>query len=63
MRFVTIVVFVVSELAMLHLDRDLQERLLGRPVRDVLTPADRRAFRGQRVLVTGAGETPCDRRA
>lgn len=33
----------------------LQEVLLGRPERTVLTAADRRQFRGQRVLVTGAG--------
>jgi FlaA1/EpsC-like NDP-sugar epimerase len=29
--------------------------LLGRPVRQVLTTADRRAFRRRRVLITGAG--------
>ncbi|MGD9905716.1 MAG: polysaccharide biosynthesis protein [Vicinamibacterales bacterium] len=29
--------------------------LLGRPVRQLLTAADRRAFRGRRVLITGAG--------
>jgi FlaA1/EpsC-like NDP-sugar epimerase len=33
----------------------MQQRLLGRPVREVLTPRDRAAFSGQRVLVTGAG--------
>ena len=33
---------------------ELQE-LLGRPVRHVLTATDRRAFRGRRVLITGAG--------
>jgi O-antigen biosynthesis protein WbqV len=37
------------------MDRALQERLLGRPVTDVLTAADVRAFRGRRVLVTGGG--------
>jgi O-antigen biosynthesis protein WbqV len=31
------------------------ESLLGRAVREVLTEADRRELRGQRVLVTGAG--------
>ncbi len=30
-------------------------RLLQRPIRRLLTAADRRAFRGRRVLVTGAG--------
>ncbi len=40
---------------MIHLDSDAQARLLGRPVRAVLTDDDRRAFAGQRVLVTGAG--------
>ncbi len=34
---------------------DVQQRLLGRPVRAVLTDGDREAFAGQRVLVTGAG--------
>ncbi|MBS1818535.1 MAG: polysaccharide biosynthesis protein [Acidobacteria bacterium] len=29
--------------------------LLGRPVRQVLSPQDRRAFAGRRVLITGAG--------
>jgi len=38
-------------------DRALQEQLLGRDVRDVLTDADRRTFSGQRLLVTGAGGT------
>jgi FlaA1/EpsC-like NDP-sugar epimerase len=33
----------------------LQEILLGRRERQVLTAAERRTFRGQRVLVTGAG--------
>lgn len=40
---------------MVDLSRDIQERLLGRPVRGLLTPADRRALAGQRLLVTGAG--------
>lgn len=31
------------------------ERLLARPVRQVLSAADRRAFAGRRVLITGAG--------
>lgn len=38
-----------------QLPQGLEERLLDRPVRVVLTPRDRRAFAGQRVLVTGAG--------
>jgi O-antigen biosynthesis protein WbqV len=38
-------------------DRALQEQLLGREVRDVLTPADRRVLAGQRLVVTGAGGT------
>jgi len=33
----------------------MEEQLLGRPAQDLLTPADRAAFRGQRLLVTGAG--------
>jgi FlaA1/EpsC-like NDP-sugar epimerase len=33
----------------------LQEILLGRRERDLLTPADRRALAGQTVLITGAG--------
>jgi FlaA1/EpsC-like NDP-sugar epimerase len=37
------------------MSRDLQEQLLGREVRAVLTDGDRAALRGQRVLVTGAG--------
>jgi FlaA1/EpsC-like NDP-sugar epimerase len=37
------------------LDKDAQERLLGRPTDGVLTGGDRRALRGQRLLVTGAG--------
>jgi O-antigen biosynthesis protein WbqV len=40
---------------MMHLPADIQERLLGRPIRDLLTDADRAAFAGQRLLVTGAG--------
>jgi FlaA1/EpsC-like NDP-sugar epimerase len=40
---------------MIPLDRDAQERLLGRPTERVLTSTDRRALRGQRLLVTGAG--------
>ena len=38
-------------------DRALQEQLLGRDVREVLTDSDRRTFSGQRLLVTGAGGT------
>ena len=34
---------------------DELQTLLGRPVRQVLTAADRQAFRGRRVLITGAG--------
>jgi FlaA1/EpsC-like NDP-sugar epimerase len=37
------------------LDAAAQERLLGRPVRAVLTGKDRQMFAGQRLLVTGAG--------
>jgi FlaA1/EpsC-like NDP-sugar epimerase len=37
------------------LSHEIQERLLGRPVRSVLTATDRRALAGQRVLITGAG--------
>lgn len=40
---------------MLDLHPDVQEHLLGRSVRDLLTPADRAACAGQRILVTGAG--------
>ncbi len=40
---------------MTDFDREAQERLLGRRVEAVLTAPDRRAFRGQRVLITGAG--------
>ncbi|MCC7242347.1 MAG: polysaccharide biosynthesis protein, partial [Acidobacteria bacterium] len=35
-------------------DRDI-EAILGRPVCRLLTAADRRAFAGRRVLITGAG--------
>ncbi|HEX5213971.1 MAG TPA: SDR family NAD(P)-dependent oxidoreductase, partial [Vicinamibacterales bacterium] len=38
-----------------NLDALVQEQLLGRAVCDVLSDDDRRALRGQRVLVTGAG--------
>ena len=31
------------------------EQLLARPVRQLLTAADRRAFAGARVLITGGG--------
>jgi FlaA1/EpsC-like NDP-sugar epimerase len=37
------------------LDKVAQEQLLGRAADGVLTSADRRALRGQRLLVTGAG--------
>src|SRR5262245_28378449 len=37
------------------LDALVQEQLLGRAVCDVLSDDDRRALRGQRVLITGAG--------
>jgi FlaA1/EpsC-like NDP-sugar epimerase len=40
---------------MMQLDKEAQERLLGRPTEGVLTKADRRALKGQRLLVTGAG--------
>jgi FlaA1/EpsC-like NDP-sugar epimerase len=40
---------------MIQLDKEAQERLLGRATDGVLTSADRRALRGQRVLITGAG--------
>jgi O-antigen biosynthesis protein WbqV len=33
----------------------VQQELLGRPLREVLTAADRRRLAGQRVLITGAG--------
>ena len=38
-------------------DIAIQERLLGRRVRGILTDEDRRAFESQRVLITGAGGT------
>jgi FlaA1/EpsC-like NDP-sugar epimerase len=38
-------------------DVTVQERLLGRRVREVLTAEERRAFNGQRVMITGAGGT------
>ena len=37
------------------LDTHILTSLLGRQERDLLSPAERRAFAGQRVLVTGAG--------
>ena len=40
---------------MLDLSPEVQQRLLDRSVRDVLTLRDRAALCGQRVLVTGAG--------
>lgn len=40
---------------MIHLDKEAEERLLGRVTEGVLTSADRRALRGQRLLITGAG--------
>jgi FlaA1/EpsC-like NDP-sugar epimerase len=36
-------------------DEAVQERLLGRARREVLEPADREIYRGQRVAITGAG--------
>jgi FlaA1/EpsC-like NDP-sugar epimerase len=39
----------------IELDRDAEQRLLGRPVESVLTAFDRRALKGKRLLVTGAG--------
>jgi FlaA1/EpsC-like NDP-sugar epimerase len=39
----------------IQLPRELEERLLGRPLRAVLTADDRQALAGQRVLITGAG--------
>ena len=38
-----------------QLPRVLEEQLLGRPLRAVLTARDRRSLSGQRVLITGAG--------
>ena len=40
---------------MLDLSPEVQQRLIDRSVREVLTPRDRAACAGQRVLVTGAG--------
>jgi FlaA1/EpsC-like NDP-sugar epimerase len=40
---------------MICLTPEVQERLLGRPVRAVLDAADRVALAGERVLITGAG--------
>ena len=39
----------------MELDRDAEQLLLGRPVESVLTAFDRRALKGRRLLVTGAG--------
>ena len=39
----------------MELDRDTEQRLLGRPVESVLTAFDRRGLKGRRLLVTGAG--------
>ena len=39
----------------MELDRDTEQRLLGRPVESVLTGLDRRVLKGRRLLVTGAG--------
>ena len=39
----------------MELDRDTEQRLLGRPVESVLTALDRRGLKGRRLLVTGAG--------
>jgi FlaA1/EpsC-like NDP-sugar epimerase len=38
-----------------RLPREVEETLLGRPLRALLTAADQRSLSGQRVLVTGAG--------
>jgi FlaA1/EpsC-like NDP-sugar epimerase len=38
----------------MELDRDTEQRLLGRPVESVLTGLDRRVLKGRRLLVTGA---------
>ena len=40
---------------MIEMDREAEQRLLGRPVESVLTAFDRRALKGRRLLVTGAG--------
>jgi len=39
----------------IELDRDAEERLLGRPVEGVLNALDRRTLKDRRLLVTGAG--------
>jgi FlaA1/EpsC-like NDP-sugar epimerase len=39
----------------IEMDREAEQRLLGRPVESVLTAFDRRALKGRRLLVTGAG--------
>jgi FlaA1/EpsC-like NDP-sugar epimerase len=39
----------------IELDQAAEERLLGRPVENVLTAIDRRALKDRRLLVTGAG--------
>jgi FlaA1/EpsC-like NDP-sugar epimerase len=39
----------------IELDRDAEQRLLGRPVESVLTAFDRRTLKGKRLLITGAG--------
>jgi FlaA1/EpsC-like NDP-sugar epimerase len=39
----------------IQLPRELEQELLGRPLRAVLTAADQRSLAGQRVLITGAG--------
>jgi FlaA1/EpsC-like NDP-sugar epimerase len=38
-----------------ELNRDTEQRLLGRPVESLLTATDRRGLKGRRLLVTGAG--------
>jgi FlaA1/EpsC-like NDP-sugar epimerase len=40
---------------MIELTREMEERLLGRSVREVLTIGDRQSLAGRRMLVTGAG--------
>jgi FlaA1/EpsC-like NDP-sugar epimerase len=44
-------------MSLVRLAPELQEHLLGRKVRAVLTTGDRRALAGDRVLITGAGGT------
>ena len=39
----------------MEFDRDAEQKLLGRPAESVLTAFDRRALKGRRLLVTGAG--------